>query len=249
MSKTAKVLQVLRLFGGGRKRLRATDVAQLLGVAPATAYRYVADLEAAGFIESASMGNYVLGPAIVELDREIRINDPLIAASDEVMRTLSERSGATVILSRLHGQRVVCVSEMRGRFGPTTVSYERGRAMPLYRGATSKVVFAQMSESEIVAIAKADPAGLRKAGLPSSQVALVRYLDAIRAQQVYATAGEVDAEAMGWAVPIHHGKQLMGSLSAIYSRTTPEPNRARVADQLLRAALRIEGRLESLGQH
>ena len=73
MSKTAKVLQVLRLFGEGRKQLRATDVAQLLGVAPATAYRYVADLEAAGFIESASMGNYVLGPAIVELDREIRI--------------------------------------------------------------------------------------------------------------------------------------------------------------------------------
>lgn len=248
MSKTGKVLQVLRLFGEGRKHLRATDVAKLLGVANATAYRYVADLEAAGFIESASSGNYVLGPTIVELDRQIRINDPLIAAASEVMRTLSERSGATVILCRLHRHKVVSVSEVRGRFGPTAVSYERGRAMPLYRGATSKVILAQMAPADLAAVTKADPGGLRKAGLPTTQDALQRHLAAIRAHPVCATAGEVDAQAMGWAVAVRHGKHLMGSLSAIYAKTTPEANRARIADQLLRAGLRIEGRLESLGQ-
>ncbi|NDZ18331.1 DNA-binding protein [Variovorax sp. WS11] len=247
MPKTSKVLQVLRLFGGSRKQLRATDIASLFGVSPATAYRYVSELAEAGFIERASAGHYVLGPTIVELDREIRINDPLIAAASEVMRTLCERSGATIILSRLHGNKVVCVSEMRGRYGPTTVSYERGRAMPLYRGATSKVIFAHMAPAEIAAIAQRDASGLRKAGVPAARGALVDYLAEIRARPVYATAGEVDPEAMGWAVALHHGKHLLGSLSAIYSKATPEAARARIGDQLVRAGLRIEGRLEAPG--
>ncbi|WP_440534586.1 IclR family transcriptional regulator [Variovorax sp. YR566] len=247
MSKTSNVLQVLRLFGGARKQLRATDIASLLGVSAATAYRYVSELEEAGFVEGASAGRYVLGPTIVELDREIRVNDPLIAAASEVMRTLCERSGATVILSRLHGHKVVCVSEMRGRYGPTTVSYERGRAMPLYRGATSKVIFAHMAAAEIALIVERDASGLRSAGLPSSRERLLAYLTEIRAQPVYATAGEVDAQAMGWAVALHHGQHLLGSLSAIYSKATPEAARARVGDQLVRAGLRIEGRIEAHG--
>jgi DNA-binding IclR family transcriptional regulator len=247
MSKTSNVLQVLRLFGGVRKQLRAADIASLLGVSAATAYRYVSELEEAGFIEGASAGYYVLGPTIVELDREIRVNDPLIAAASEVMRTLCERGGATIILSRLHGHKVVCVREMRGRYGPSTVSYERGRAMPLYRGATSRVIFAHMASAEIASIVQRDASGLRKAGLPSTHAALLEYLAEIRARPVYATAGEVDAEAMGWAVALHHGKHLLGSLSAIYSTATPEAARARVGDQLIRAGLRIEGRIEAHG--
>lgn len=246
MAKTGKVLQALCLFGDGRKQLRVAELAKLLDVANATAYRYVADLEAAGFIESASQGSYVLGPAIVELDREIRINDPLIAAASEVMKTLSERSGATVLLSRLHGRKVVCVSEIAGRFGPLAVSYERGRAMPLYRGATSKVIFAQMSALEVAEIATADPAGLLDAGLPAVVEDLMKQLGDIGSQKVYATAGEVDQDAMGWAVAIHHGKHLLGSLSALCSRSAPEASRQRIADQLLWAGLRIEGRLESV---
>lgn len=247
MSKTTNVLQVLRLFGGARKQLRAADIASLLGVSLATSYRYVSELEEAGFIESASAGRYVLGPTIVELDREIRVHDPLIAAASEVMRTLCERSGATIILSRLHGQKVVCVSEMRGRHGPGTVSYERGRAMPLYRGATSKVIFAHMAVAEVASIVQRDAGGLRKAGLPATRAALLEYLAEIRARPVCATSGEVDTEAMGWAVALHHGKHLLGSLSAVYAAASPEMARAKVGDQLVRAGLRIEGRIEAQG--
>jgi DNA-binding IclR family transcriptional regulator len=246
MSKTANVLQVLRLFDDRREPLRATDVAALLKVSSATAYRYLAELESEGLIERASAASYVLGPTIVELDRQIRINDPLIAAAGDVMRILAERTGATVILSRLHARKVVCVSEVRGRFGPTAVSYERGRAMPLYRGATSKVIFAHMPPERVRAIAQADPQGLRKAGLPARPKELLDHLALLREQRVCTTAGEVDPDAMGWAVPLHHARHLLGSLSAIYSRTAPQMNVERIADQVSRAGYRIEGRLESV---
>ena len=60
-------------------------------------------------------------------------------------------------------------------------------------------------------------------------------------------AGEVDPEAMGWAVAIHDGRHLLGSLSVVMARSTPDTATQRIGDQVLRAALRIEGRLQSAG--
>jgi DNA-binding IclR family transcriptional regulator len=246
MSKTGNVLQVLRLFTEERRQLKVADVARLLDVSSATAYRYVLDLADAGLIESPSAGLYVLGPAIVELDRQIRVHDPLIAAATDVMQSLSDRTGGTAILSRLHGRRVVCVHQVTGRHGPATVSYERGRSMPLYRGATSKIILAHLSRDTIQDIAETDPAGLKAAGLPTEPAKLLALLETLRAQPVYTTAGEVDAEARGWAAAIHHGKKLLGSLSLIMARDAPAADLQRIADPVRRAALRIEGRLQAV---
>ena len=153
-----------------------------------------------------------------------------------------------MILSRLHARKVVCVSEVRGRFGPTAVSYERGRAMPLYRGATSKVIFAHMPPDAARPSRKPTRRGCARPDCPQRPKELLDTWPAARASSVYMTAGEVDAEAMGWAVPLHHARHLLGSLSAIYSRTAPQANAERIADQLSRAGFRIEGRIESAGQ-
>jgi len=245
MTTTAKVLQVLQLFSDDRTQLRASDVIAELGVSSATAYRYMADLEEAGLIERSSVNQYVLGPTIVELDRQIRENDPLLAAAVDIMKTLSERTGGTALLSRLHGRKVVCVHEVRGRFSPAKVSYERGRAMPLYRGATSKIILAHLDADTLRELTKDDAAELRKAGLPTGFEALSNALGTLRADKVAHTAGEVDRGAMGWAVAIHQGRHLLGSLSVVLSSSAPNPSPQRIADQVLRAALRIEGRLES----
>jgi DNA-binding IclR family transcriptional regulator len=243
MTTPAKVLQVLRLFTQERKQLRAADVAQHLDVSQATAYRYLADLEEAGMIERANANQYVLGPTIVELDRQIRVNDPLIAAASDIMKNLSDRTGGTALLSRRHGRKVMCVHQTLGRFSPANVSYERGRAMPLYSGATSKVILAHLDPATLRDLVRQDAAALRNAGLPASFAGLSKALESIRKQKVCHTAGEVDRDVMGWATPLWHGKQLLGSLSVVMARGAPLPDRA-IPDQLLRAALRIEGRLE-----
>lgn len=245
MAKTSNVLNVLRLFNEERSQLRVAEIARLLAVSGATAYRYVADLEQAGLLETPSAGRYVLGPTIVELDRQIRVHDPLIAAAGEIMQTLSERTGGTTILARLHGRKVVCVHQVRGRLGPASVSYERGRAMPLYRGATSKAILAHLDRDTVFALTETDAAMLRRAGLPTRTQPLLAHLAALRAQKVCVSSGEVDPEALGWGAPIHHGEHLLGSLSVVLSRTAPDTGSDRIANALLRAALRIEGRLEA----
>jgi len=51
---------------------------------------------------------------------------------------------------------------------------------------------------------------------------------------------------MGWATPIHHGKYLLGSMSVVLSRNAPNVVPQRIADQLRRAALRVQGRLDAV---
>lgn len=245
MTKTANVLHVLRLFTDERRQVRVAEIASLLAVSSATAYRYVADLEQAGLIEAASPGFYVLGPAIVELDRQIRIHDPLIAAAASVMKSLSERTGGTTILARLHGLRVVCVDQVRGRHGPPSVSYERGRAMPLYRGATSTAILAHLDGDTLRAVAAQDAAALAQAGLPSCAGALMRHFEPVRTLGMAHSDSAVDAETLGWAVPIRHGKHLLGSLSVVLSRGAPDLSPQRVADQLKRAAWRVQARMDA----
>ncbi|MES2183281.1 MAG: helix-turn-helix domain-containing protein [Pseudomonadota bacterium] len=244
MTTSAKVLQVLRLFTQGRKQLCITDVIELLDVSQATAYRYLVDLEEAGMIERANPNQYVLGPTVVELDRQVRIHDPLIAASAEIMKNLSERIGGTALLSRLHGRRVMCVHQTTGRFSPVSVSYERGRAMPMYRGATSKIILASLDPASLRDIVRQDAGELRQAGLPATFEALNAFLATIRSAGVCHASGEIDKDVVAWATAIHHGKTLLGSLSVVIDRNAPIPEIKSVADKLVRAALRIESRLE-----
>ena len=137
----------------------------------------------------------------------------------------------------------MCVHQVRGPLCPAELSYERGRAMPLYRGATSKVILAHLSHEELAELTRHDGPALRRAGLPRSVEALAQVMAQLRAERVCTTAGEVDPNARGWAVAIHHGRHLLGSLSVVMSSDAEVPDPQRVGDQVMRAGLRIEGRL------
>ena len=249
MSRTLKVLQLLQLYDEQQPVLRAAEVARHLRMSLATAYRCIADLEAAGLVESIGAGEYALGPAIVELDRQIRINDPLIAAASDIATGLSERTRGTVLLCRLHGLKVLCVHSVPGTAAPRVIGYERGRAMALYRGATSRAILAHAPEAVLERLVAEDAVGLRQAGWPASLPKLQERALADRAQKVLTTSGEVAPQARGWAVPLFAGPQLLGSLSVVRERSgaTAEDG-ALISDALRRAALRIQARVETSGE-
>ena len=244
MTRTLRVLDVLCMFSDGVTSLTAQQITERLGTGRATAYRCIADLEGYGLIERSTDGNYFLGPTIVELDRRIRQSDPLLHAAEPVMQTLAGQVGGVVLLCRLHERKVLCVHQCVGAKAPPNVSYERGRAMPLYRGATSRAILAHLDRKRVESLVRDDPSGLAKAGLPTDVAALATRLADLRKQAVFHGVGEVDADAAGWAVPLHHGKQLLGSLSVVLDRTQIGGREGVIADRLKRAGLRIEGRLE-----
>src|ERR1700746_2222434 len=89
---------------------------------------------------------YVLGPAIVELDRQVRAADPVLKDARPVMERLLRRlrEPTAVLLCRYYLQRVMCIYQETNRVDDLVSSYERGARRPMFRGATSKVILAYL---------------------------------------------------------------------------------------------------------
>lgn len=221
MASADRILQILGLFTPARPAWTPQEAAHALKLSRASAYRYFAQLEEAGFIEPAPGRRFALGPRIVELDRQIRLADPLVQASVDEMQKLARETGGIALLCRLHKDRVLCIHQERGTRAPRFVSYERGRAMPLHRGATSKVILAFLPP-------------------------LPKALEQIRCDRLCVAYGEVDPGACGIAVPLEERSRVVGSLSVVLPASIAKGRVLRSAVKLVHeAGQRIELDLET----
>jgi len=245
MSGAQRVMQTFGLFSAKRPTWTPEQAAKALGISRASAYRYFAILTRAHFIELASGRGYALGPAIVELDRQIRLGDPLILAAVDAMAALAKSTGGAILLCRLYKGRVLCIHQERGARAPGLVSYERGRPVPLYRGATSKAILAFLPRRELDVLIERDRAEIASARLPTDGAALQRLLEPIREKRYCTTAAEVDPEACGAAVPLFERSRVIGSLSVALPFVAAKGDALERATRLLvRAGHRIEAELD-----
>src|SRR3989304_4318955 len=138
-SSLGRMLSVLDAFSEDAPIWTVDDIAAARGYAGATAYRYVGGLCDAGLLTRVAQGAYALGPRIIELDLQIRRSDPLLRAAENAMQgLLRPNRGQVVLLCSLFRDKVLCTHQA-GHDKELALSYTRGRPMPLFRGATSKV--------------------------------------------------------------------------------------------------------------
>jgi DNA-binding IclR family transcriptional regulator len=186
-----------------------------IGVSVSTGYRYVRSLCRAGFLDAFANGCYVLGPAIIEYDRRIRIIDPLIKVGQPVMRRLIAQTNSMgiVLLCRIYRNGVMCVHQEANSLADNTVSYERGRLMPMFRGAPGKVIFANL------------PSRIRqwyfrnyleeiKGGWFGSDLKTIKAtLRQIRKTGICEAGGEIDRDRVGIAAAIFgSNKSVLGAI-------------------------------------
>ena len=83
-----RLLGVLDLFTPAAPAWSTDALIRSLGMSRSNGYRYIKALSDVGLIAPVSNGHYVLGPRIVELDRQIRQCDPLYNAAGPAMKRL-----------------------------------------------------------------------------------------------------------------------------------------------------------------
>jgi DNA-binding IclR family transcriptional regulator len=211
-----RLLSVLGLFTVEQPQWTVDDAARQLGVSGPTAYRYFKRLTGAGLISPVSGASYTLGPAIIQMDRQIQVSDPMLRAARGVMNTLISRAGdgAALLLCRLFHDRVMCVHQVLGRGPQEPVSYERGRLMPLFRGATSKIILAHLPVRTLKSLFEQNSAEIAKDGLGKSLEQFRASLAAIRRAGVVVTRGEIDPGRVGIGAPLFdRDRNILGSLS------------------------------------
>ena len=211
-----KLLSVLPLFGTEKSEWTVEEAAAAIGVSVSSSYRYFRSLCKFGLLDSFR-GSYVLGPAIIEFDRVIRMTDPMTRVGQEVMKGLSARmGGARSVLCRRYRNGVMCIHQEGQIPEPTVVSYRRGRPMPMFRGAASKVIFANLSARSIRSIYRKHAKEVAEAGLGSNAEEVAANLRRIRKSKAWIAYGELDGTLVGIAAPIFGPQQMViGSLSVV----------------------------------
>ncbi len=193
-----RFVEILRLFDEYKSDWTIQEMADGVEVPASTVYRTVRALVAQGFLDPSIEAHYRLGAAFIEFDRRIRLCDPLIREGEPVLRDVVDASPipCVAVLARLYQDQVICVGDSRTADAAIATSYERGRPMPLMRGATSKTILAQLSRARLRKVLES--AG--DIGMVLNDVAAE--LAVIRKRGYAITRGEVDKDLVGISVPL-----------------------------------------------
>jgi DNA-binding IclR family transcriptional regulator len=200
MSSFGKMLAILDLFDVDGPVLTAEEIISRMGYSRPQSYRYIRELGDAGFLMRFK-GGYTLGPRCIQLDHIIRQSDPLLNASVPVIREASIQNGCDILLTRMYQNRIIAVYHERGP-DPMTVSFGRGRLMPLFRGAGSKVILAALSSARQKQLYQEHPEEAAKSSIGSSWDEVKENLRVIRRAGYAISVGELDPANVGIAVPL-----------------------------------------------
>jgi DNA-binding IclR family transcriptional regulator len=198
MAGLSRFIAVLRLFDtgipGNAESWTVAAMATTLGAPASTLYRTVRELTKAGFLEQSGEAGYRLGPAFIEFERLLRLNDPLVRYGHAIVEDVLRQAGipCIVLMARLYNGEVMCVADETAPGTTFRSSYERGRPMQMTRGATSKVILANLPSRELT----------RLIGPRADTVDLRKELQAIRRAGFMATASEIDQGLTGIAAPV-----------------------------------------------
>lgn len=242
-----RILHILQLFDG-RGAWSVEEIAGEMDVSVSSAYRDVQELVHADFLTPVVGARYVLGPTFAHFDLLMRQGDPLLKVAEPHMRRLvaaTTPSSATV-LTRSYQDKVMCVHQEIGDPSARIGRYERGATMPMFRGATSKVILAHQSRRTLERMYLANEEQVRAVSHWQSLKDLCRELDAIREAGVAVSDSEITPGTIGIAAPILLEKRVVAGLSLIVraDQCRLEPFRAAVIDaaqQISRKLAEVDG--------
>lgn len=217
MSRASKLILILQLFEQDRPVWTVEQMTRALGLSVSTTYRHVRSLVAAGFLDPVTGAGYALGPAFIRYDKILRQNDPLITHAAPLMDALLERCGDNfaVVLCRRFKDCVMCVHEVRGSKFRGKTSYQRGEAMPLFLGATSKVILAQLPTRLLKAVYLTNARTIHRALKADDWNAFKAQIKDIRDAGFAMTKSELARGRVGVAAPIARNGMPCASISLI----------------------------------
>lgn len=202
MSSLERMLSVLDVFSEDEPVWTVDALTETLRLTRSTAYRYVKELCDAGLLAPVGGGGYILGPRIIEFDRQIRNCDPLLTVGRDVLTGLMPRCGEGILfLCALRGDSVLSVFLVES---PNTldISYSRGRPMPLFRGSASVIILAHLPERRLKRLFRDHGDAILAAGLGATWADFRVKLRDIRARPYLTGRAQLDAGVFAISAPV-----------------------------------------------
>ncbi len=240
-SSLARMLGVLDFFTLQRFEWTVEELSEATGYTASSTYRYVRALGRAGLLARMPGGTYVVGAKIIELEALTRRVDPVATAAEPVLQALARQTGCACLLSSVYGDHLINIAHEPG-VEPFHLTYVRGEPLPWFRGAPGNAVLAFMANTRVRKLfdkfhAPAD-ADANEAAQADAWRACRARLKAIRQAGYCVSRGELQADVVGFGVPVIPVDEPIGSISLVCSRERAELLDAEGIGELLVARAR-----------
>ena len=241
-----RALDILSMFTDEVAAVSAAQVAERLGVARSTGYRYLQSLVSNRYLEEAAGGRFRLGMRVLELARLARRAHRLTDVAAPVVIDLAATVHETVLLTRRVGDIVTCLDRAESDTHRVRISYERGATLPVNAGASALVLLAWSDPDEARSVLRGTDLRRFTPATLTDVDALVERLATIREAGYSVTRSELDHDVLGIAAPIRDaGGRVIAAVSvaAVASRVSVQLERT-IISSVLDAAARITATME-----
>jgi IclR family transcriptional regulator, pca regulon regulatory protein len=144
----AKGLRLLSLFDEQRPTWRVSDLAAAAGLPMPTVYRVVMTLASEGYLDHLPNGDYRPGVRTLTLGTAALRSLDLVAIATPKLTELGERTGETVNLAVLRGDRVLYLIRLRNS-DLVTANIQVGSTLPAVHTSIGKLLLAYLDEADL----------------------------------------------------------------------------------------------------
>jgi DNA-binding IclR family transcriptional regulator len=242
----ARALSLLFRLREADEPLSAGQLGDGLGVPASNTYRLLQQLEVSGLVERRARNEIVLGLRCLDLGGAVRerIDREIGRTAGPVMEELTRRTGETTLLTMRTGLQAICVLSVDSA-RPFRLSYELGRVMPMYRGASGRILLAHQRRRLVEQVLAEMAPYVSETGEHVTPEMMTAVLVGIRTDGYCVTRSELDAGATGIAAPIlgASDRLVAGLTVAGPSNRVPDERLPSLIDEVRAAAARVEQRL------
>ena len=239
-----RALQIMGCFDDEHPEMGISEIAQVVGLHKATAYRIVTTLVNYGYLEwQAESQKYRLGLELTNLGLKVIQRMDLRREALPYMKKIVQEWDETCDLSILDQGKVFYIEILRGNHA-LTISAAVGQRLSAHSTASGKLLLAYLAQPELDAILD-QPLAKYTENTITTHDELQKQLAAIRSQGYAVDYEEYELGVCAVAAPIFNRKgkviAAIGSPSPI-SRMTPE-RIAQIAEAFREAAKAISHRM------
>jgi IclR family pca regulon transcriptional regulator len=144
----AKGLRILSLFDEKRPSWRVSDLAIAAGMPMPTVYRVVMTLASEGYLDHLPNGYYRPGVRTLTLGTAALRSLDLVAIATPKLQDLGERTGETVNLAVLNGDRILYLVRLRNS-DLVTANIQVGSTLPAVHTSIGKLLLAYLDEGDL----------------------------------------------------------------------------------------------------
>jgi DNA-binding IclR family transcriptional regulator len=230
-----RALEILSLIDDHNPSIALRDVLTRTDLAKTTAIRLLQTLESSGVLWQTSEGRYVPGPSLL---RWARLSAQAWRLPRDTARRMSElaaRCQETVNIYVRQGTQRVCLAQYEG---PLTLRHivEVGDQLPLWGGASAKVLLLDADDALLRRIAAGSPSGA------SHLTTLQAGIREVRETGYAVSHGEREQGASSVAVPIRSRGKVVAALAVGGPTARFTPDRVTTfVEELLAAAEAVPG--------